>query len=69
MINPTIGIEIGATYVFDQSDRTNYYHPMGFAYYPDGDHADKAELEPGIQPYGSSSDCASETDMPSSHVP
>jgi Domain of unknown function (DUF305) len=58
MINPTIGIEIGATYVFDQSDRTNYYHPIGFAYYPDGDHAGMDELEPGIQPYGSSSDCA-----------
>ena len=33
------------------------YHPLGFAYYPDGAHADADELEPGIAPPGSSSDC------------
>ena len=44
--NPIIGIEVGETYTFDQSDVSNYYHPMGFAYYPDGDHVGKKELEP-----------------------
>ncbi|GKY98006.1 hypothetical protein MPSEU_000758700 [Mayamaea pseudoterrestris] len=46
--NPTIGIEIGETYTFDQGDVSNYYHPMGFAYFPDGDHVEKDELEPGV---------------------
>lgn len=45
---PTIGIEIGETYTFNQQDRTNYYHPMGFAYGPDGAHDDEPELEPGV---------------------
>eukprot|EP00980_Cylindrotheca_fusiformis_P031576 scaffold26580_cov157-Cylindrotheca_fusiformis.AAC.1 len=56
-ISPTIGVEVGKTYHFVQADRTNYYHPMGFAYYPDGDHAGKEELEPDNVPPGSSSTC------------
>jgi hypothetical protein len=31
-----------------QSDPSNYYHPMGFAYYPDGAHDGKIELEPTV---------------------
>ena len=58
MPNPTIGIEIGKKYVFHQADRTNCFHPMGFAYFPDGAHADLEELEPGVPPYVSSSLCA-----------
>jgi len=46
--NPTIGIEIGQTYTFKQEDISNFYHPMGFAYYPDGAHADQPELEPTV---------------------
>jgi len=33
------------------------YHPLGFAYFPDGAHADADELEPSIVPPGSSSEC------------
>ena len=47
-INPTLGLEIGETYTFIQKDVSNFYHPLGFAYYPDGAHVDKEELEPGI---------------------
>jgi len=54
---PTLGIQKGVTYHFVQSDLHNYYHPVGFAYYPDGEHDDQIELEPGQQPPGSSSDC------------
>jgi hypothetical protein len=47
-VNPTIGMEIGQTYKFVQADPTNYYHPLGFAYFPDGAHDGVDELEPGI---------------------
>ena len=57
-VNPTLGMEVGVTYHFIQADRSNYYHPLGFAYYPDGAHADVDELEPGIVPPGSNSACA-----------
>ena len=42
------GVEKGVTYRFVQSDETNYYHPLGLAYYPDGAHDDVDELEPGV---------------------
>jgi hypothetical protein len=45
--HPTIGIEIGQTYTFNQADTSNYFHPLGFAYFPDGAHDGKAEVEPG----------------------
>jgi hypothetical protein len=48
MVNPTIGMEIGETYTFLQTDRSNYMHPVGFAYFPDGAHDDKPELEPAV---------------------
>jgi len=62
--NPTLGIEKGATYYFSQKDESNYYHPLGLAYYPDGAHDDVDELEPGIAPPGSSSSCADESLCP-----
>lgn len=46
--NPTIGLEVGTTYTFLQSDRSNYYHPLGFAYFPDGAHESVEELEPAV---------------------
>jgi len=55
--NPTIGMELDTTYYFVQNDKTNHYHPLGFAYYPDGAHADVNELEPGIKPMNSASTC------------
>jgi hypothetical protein len=39
-------------------------HPLGFAYYPDGAHDDKDELEPGIVPPGSSSTCDADMTCP-----
>jgi hypothetical protein len=44
-IYPILGVEIGKTYRFVQEDRSNYYHPLGFAYHPDGAHVDKQEVE------------------------
>jgi hypothetical protein len=63
MVSPTIGIEVGETYIFVQEDKSNWYHPMGFAYFPDGDHDGKDELEPGISLSGI--DCVSPNSCPS----
>ena len=38
--SPDITVQIGKTYVFNQHDPTNWYHPVRFAYYPDGAHGD-----------------------------
>jgi len=45
---PTLGLRRDVTYIFDQSDISNWYHPLGFAYYPDGAHNGVDELEPSI---------------------
>jgi hypothetical protein len=47
-VNPTIGIEVGQTYTFVQAHFSNYFHPLGFSYFPDGNHKNEDELEPGI---------------------
>jgi hypothetical protein len=47
-VHPTLGLEIGETYTFVQKDVSNFFHPMGFAYFPDGAHNDGDELEPGV---------------------
>lgn len=60
--NPTLGMRVGETYTFVQKDRSNYYHPIGFAYEADGAHADVDELEPGIS--RGTSDCASDLQCP-----
>eukprot|EP01082_Thalassiosira_pseudonana_P015694 g13693.t1.1.5e17418b g13693 g13693.t1 contig9:213159-214342(-) len=39
-------------------------HPLGFAYYPDGAHANADELEPTIVPPGSSSTCDTDSSCP-----
>merc|ERR1719321_441108 len=36
--SPDITVQIGKTYVFDQRDPSNWFHPLGFAYFPDGAH-------------------------------
>lgn len=38
--SPTITAKIGQTITFDQTDPTNWYHAVGFAYGPDGAHGD-----------------------------
>jgi len=60
--NPIIGLELGETYTFDQSDISNYYHPLGFAYFPDGDHVGMKELEPAVTE--GTSDCAASVTCP-----
>lgn len=63
--NPTIAMEMGKTYRFVQADRSNWYHPLGLAYYADGAHDDVDELEPGIAPPGSTdASCANEMSCP-----
>ena len=62
--SPTIGMRLGETYTFNQAHRTNYFHPIGFAYYADGAHDDVDELEPGITPPGSSTACADALSCP-----
>ena len=54
LTNPTVGMELGESYSFVQEDISNWYHPMGFAYFPDGHHANKPELEPINTQTGSS---------------
>jgi len=48
--NPTIGLIRGEKYEFIQKDASNWYHPLGFAWYVDGAHVDADELEPTIAP-------------------
>ena len=56
--NPVIAMKQGETYVFDQADGSNWYHPLGMAYFPDGAHTGVDELEPGIAQTGGSTTCA-----------
>ena len=56
--NPVIAMKQGSTYVFDQADGSNWYHPLGMAYFPDGAHTGVDELEPGIAQTGGSTTCA-----------
>jgi len=63
-IQPTLGLQKNVEYRFVQSDISNYYHPLGLAYYADGAHAEVDELEPGIVPPGSSSTCGDDNLCP-----
>eukprot|EP00514_Thraustochytrium_sp_LLF1b_P002400 CAMPEP_0184511232 /NCGR_PEP_ID=MMETSP0198_2-20121128/2241_1 /TAXON_ID=1112570 /ORGANISM="Thraustochytrium sp., Strain LLF1b" /LENGTH=402 /DNA_ID=CAMNT_0026901183 /DNA_START=170 /DNA_END=1378 /DNA_ORIENTATION=- len=54
-IMPVLGMEENVKYVFDQSDSSNWYHPIGVGYYPDGALDDKPELEPEEVPPGADS--------------
>ena len=63
VINPTIIMEVGQTYTFLQTDRSNYYHPMGFAYFPDGALGGREELEPSIA-LGQDTSCATNQTCP-----
>jgi hypothetical protein len=61
-VNPTLHLTVGRTYIFDQSDISNWYHLIGFSYEPDGAHAGVDELEPGIAP--GDSGCADSLSCP-----
>jgi len=61
---PTLAMEKDVTYYFRQEHYSNYYHPLGFAYYADGAHDDVDELEPSIKPHGSSSTCGDTNSCP-----
>jgi len=61
-VNPTLHLEVGRTYLFDQSDASNWYHLIGFSYEADGAHVGVDELEPGVAP--GNSDCAENFSCP-----
>lgn len=52
--SPTITAKIGQTITFDQSHKSNWYHPVGFAYEPDGAHGDDwgADENPEVEGAG-----------------
>lgn len=66
--HPTIGLIVGETYTFVQKDVSNWMHPMGFAYYPDGAHDDKMELEPSVTPYASVCNATNECPSPRYYI-
>ena len=39
--SPTLAFQRGKTYTLIQHDDTNWMHPLGLAYYPDGAHGFK----------------------------
>ncbi len=51
---PELTVEIGKTYHFDQTHHTNWYHPLGFGYFPDGAHGkswgseERAEIDAAV---------------------
>jgi hypothetical protein len=51
--SPVLVMTPGVQYTFVQSDATSWFHPLGFAYYPDGAHLGAPELE-----YPNPADCA-----------
>lgn len=58
VVQPVLGLRHDYTYTFLQHDETNWMHPLGFAYFPDGAHKEVDELEPGIYK-GTGTDCSS----------
>mmetsp|Transcript_20472 Transcript_20472/g.38499 ORF Transcript_20472/g.38499 Transcript_20472/m.38499 type:complete len:317 (-) Transcript_20472:872-1822(-) len=55
-------MQAGVEYTFDQTDITNWLHPIGFAYYPDGALKNADELEIGVDPPGGSTTGCSATE-------
>ncbi|CAB9513618.1 expressed unknown protein [Seminavis robusta] len=47
-VNPTIGMEFGETYTFIQEDKSNFWHPLSFAYFPDAHHVGGDMLQPHV---------------------
>merc|ERR1719424_2696455 len=44
-VNPKLTLAAGTTYTFDQSDASNWYHPVGFSYIAGGAHTECADGE------------------------
>ena len=58
---PDLEVQVGQTYTFDQSEETNWFHSIGFAYYPDGAHTGRIEVLDDSTPgraFGGHGDCA-----------
>lgn len=49
-VSPKLKIKAGVTYTFDQSDISNWYHPVGFAYIAGGAHTECEGGEEGACP-------------------
>lgn len=47
-VNPTLGLEMGQVYTFLQADKTNYFHPLSFSYFPDAGHVGGDSLKPDV---------------------
>ena len=60
-INPTIGMEVGEVYTFIQKDRTNFWHPLDFSYFPDATHVGADLLDPRIDKTTATGGAASST--------
>lgn len=60
---PVLTMEAGVEYTFIQEDLTNWNHPLGFAYFPDGAHNAVDELEPSLTPDKTGSSCAETLDL------
>jgi hypothetical protein len=58
---PTLAMVANEIYTFQQFDATNWYHPLGFAYEPDGALAMVDELEPGVVPPNGDASCLPES--------
>ncbi len=66
-VSPTLILEAGKEYTFRQSDISNWYHPLGFAYYPDGALVGATELEPSAVKQGNNDVCVATAACDSPH--
>jgi hypothetical protein len=56
-VAPTLILEAGKEYTFHQQDISNWFHPLGFAYYPNGALVGADELEPSVAKEGNDQSC------------
>merc|ERR1740133_642513 len=49
-VNPKLSLTAGTTYTFVQSDASNWYHPIGFAYIAGGAHTSCKDAPEGVCP-------------------
>ncbi|KAA8494756.1 Protein hedgehog [Porphyridium purpureum] len=53
-VQPTLLVNANTMYCFRQYDISNWMHPLGFGYLPDGALKENPELEPEVNPYDES---------------